>query len=178
MSQRLRFLKMFGLSLEKPPLIDAHSSLSARTNGEYDVAAGVLSMEGIVRLQRPFGLGQMRSEIADALGGITRKRFDLSSRTSKWLTLQQAVADGQSLGPHKLRWTGLAKRIVVVARDVAGEDTVLEAIIATRCADEHTDDPMRSMQLRDCETTTFCPTHSRIRHHVAPSWGPEKEVCA
>ena len=38
MSQRLRFVKMFGLSLEKPPLIDAHSSLFARTNGEYDVA--------------------------------------------------------------------------------------------------------------------------------------------
>ena len=77
MSQRLRFLKMFGLALEKPPLIDAHSSLSARTNGEYDVAAGVLLMEGIVRLQRPFDLGQMRSENAAALGGITRKRFDL-----------------------------------------------------------------------------------------------------
>ena len=69
------------------------------------------------------------------------------------------MADAQSLGPHMLRCTGLAKRIVVVARDVAGEDAVPEAIIAARCADEHTDDPMRSMQLRDCETTTFCPTH-------------------
>ena len=103
----------------------------------------------------------MRSEIAAALGGITRKRFDLCSLPSKWLTLEQAVADAQSLGPHKLRWTGLAKRIVVVARDVAGEDAVPEAIIAARCADEHTDDPMRSMQLRDCETTTFCRTHSQ-----------------
>ena len=100
MSQRLRFVKMFGLSLEKPPLIDAHSSLSARTNGEYDVATGVLSMEGIVKLQRPFNLDQMRSEIAAALGGITRQRFDLCSLPSKWLTLQQ------------------------VARDVAGEDAV------------------------------------------------------
>ena len=151
--------RCLALSLEKPPLIDAHSSLSARTNGEYGVAAGVLSMEGIVRLQRPFDLGQMRSEIAAALGSITRKRFDLCSLPSKWLTLEQAVADAQSLGPHKLRWTGLAKTIVVVARDVAGEDAVLEAIIAPRCADEHTDDHMRSMQLRDCETTTFCPTH-------------------
>ena len=71
------------------------------------------------------------------------------------------MADAQSLGPHKLRRTGLSKRILVVARDVAGEDAVSEAIIATRCADEHTDDPMRSMQLRDCETTTFCPTHSQ-----------------
>ena len=69
------------------------------------------------------------------------------------------MPDAQSLGPHKLRWTGLAKRIVVVARDVAGEDAVPEAIIAARCADEHTDDPMRSMQLRGCETTTFYPTH-------------------
>ena len=135
MSQRLRFVKMFGVSLEKPPLIDAHSSLYARTHGEYDVAAGVLSMEGIVRLQRPFDLGQMQSEIAAALGGITRKRFDLCSLPSKWLTLEKAVADAQSLGPHKLRRTGLAKRILVVARDVAGEDAVSEAIIAARCAD-------------------------------------------
>ena len=104
MSQRLRFVKMFDLSLEKPPLIDAHSSLSTRANGDYDVAAGV-----------SFALGQMRSEIAAALGGITRKRFDLCSLPSKWFTLEQAVADAQSLGPHKLRWTGLAKRIVVVA---------------------------------------------------------------
>ena len=49
----------------------------------------------------------------------------------------------------------------MVSRDVAGEDAVPEAIIAARCADEHTDDPMRIMQLRDCETTTFCPTHSQ-----------------
>ena len=49
----------------------------------------------------------------------------------------------------------------MVARDVAGEDAVPEAIIEARCADEHTDDPMRTMQLRDCETTTFCPTHSQ-----------------
>ena len=186
MSQRLSFVKMFGVSLEKPPLIDAHSSLYARTHGEYDVAAGVLSMEGIVRLQRPFDLGQMRSEIAAALGGITRKRFDLCSLPSKWLTLEKAVADAQSLGPHKLRRTGLAKRILVVARDVAGEDAVSEAIIAARSADEHTDDPMRSMQLRDCETTTFCPTHSqaplpKTRTYPTPScakFGPrEGSLC-
>ena len=60
-------------------------------------------MEGKVRLQRPLDLGQMRSEIAAALGGITRKRLDLCSLFSKWLTLEQAVAGAHSLGPHKLR---------------------------------------------------------------------------
>ena len=79
------------------------TAASARTNREYDVAAGVLSMGSIVRLQRPFGLGQKRSESAAALGGITRERFDLCSLPSTWLPLQQAVADAQSLGPHKLR---------------------------------------------------------------------------
>ena len=63
------------------------------------------------------------------------------------------MGDVQKLRPHEMRWAGLAKR-VVVHRDVAGGDAVLDAedahgelpleewlttIIATRSADEYTD---------------------------------------
>ena len=95
----------------------------------------------------------MRSEIASV--AYRENNLSLSlSLASKWLTLEQAVGDVQKLRPHEMRWAGLAKRRVVVHRDVAGGDAVLDAedahgelpleewlttIIAARSADEYTD---------------------------------------